>query len=342
MKIKITSALDVRDGYGNIGQNLALALDTLGHDVSIEPVKIWFSTEELDEKVIRMINKPIDSYDYHLLIMYPDFQFKKQAKHWGIITMYEASKCPSVWTNLLNKLGATILAPSAFVQQMFLDSGVLAPVEHLSLATNSLYQPLQRPVLKDRNFRFLTVGKFEPRKNGPALINAFNVLSRQYQDVEIIFKTREHFVPKELVAAAQSNNRVKIISKTVAEPLLLDLYAYCDCFVYPSRGEGYSFPPRNALATGMPTIVTDWSALAEIDGAIKVPVKEFTPMYPCGFSYGEEKNLLMATIDYSELLECMEWVYLNYDLAVENIVVPTRTWYDVANDLVEMIERVIC
>jgi glycosyltransferase involved in cell wall biosynthesis len=336
LNIKVTTALDVRDGYGNIGQNLILSLVYLGHNVSVERVPIWYSEYDLDSRVIDLIDKPLSHYDYQLLVMYPDYKFTQHAKEWGIITMYEASRCPTVWAHKLNALGATVFAPSKFVQDMFIDSGVTTRVQLLPLAVNGVYQPLKR----DRHdaFRYLSIGKFEPRKNGETLLRAFNLLASKYKDIEILFKTREHFVPKELLLAASKDDRIKIISTTVPEKRLLDLYAYCDCFVYPSRGEGYSFPPRNALATGMPTIVTGWSATNEIEGAIKVPVQDFSPMFACGFSYGEEKNLLMANVSHLELADRMEWVYLNYEEALEGVVLPTRTWDNVAEEFTKYVE----
>jgi len=50
------------------------------------------------------------------------------------------------------------------------------------------------------------------------------------------------------------------------------LYNLADVFVYPSFFEGFGLPPLEAMACGVPTIVSNNSSLPEVvgDGAIKV------------------------------------------------------------------------
>jgi glycosyltransferase involved in cell wall biosynthesis len=133
------------------------------------------------------------------------------------------------------------------------------------------------------------------------------------------------------------------MEKTLPEEDLRKLYYYCDAFVYPSLGEGFGFPPRNAVATGLPTLVTSWSALQEIPGAIKVPIQAMVPMPSCGFSYGQEKELHMALIDETKLM--YEMYHLATDEDYYNTVakkvynIKQKTWEDCAKEFVGMIER---
>jgi glycosyltransferase involved in cell wall biosynthesis len=61
-----------------------------------------------------------------------------------------------------------------------------------------------------------------------------------------------------------------------------DLYRAADCFVLPTRGEGWNLPALEALACGVPVITTAWSAhldwlnqenafLIAVDGLESVP-----------------------------------------------------------------------
>jgi glycosyltransferase involved in cell wall biosynthesis len=310
MRIKLKTALDVRDGYGYVGQELALALQESGNSVWVEPITAWHSNEQLKPE-LRPLFKSIGTLDFELIIMYPVYSFGQIHKRAAILTMYEAHHCPPEWVKAINQLKLPVFAPSIFVQNMFIDSGVKVPVFHVPLGVDThTYKLINRVLPEEKSFRFLSVGKMEPRKNIGVLVEAFQKAFSD-ENVELVIKTRERFLPSAVKIAAAKDPRIRIVEKTLTEDQLVTLFIGCHCFVYPSRGEGFSFPPRNAIATGMPTIVTDWSALAEIPGTIKIQPCSFSLMPPCGFSYGREKDMLMADISSDDLAEAMLYVYNN-------------------------------
>jgi len=341
VNIKITGAADTRDGYGEITQSLALALDKLGHKVWLNPVKVWYRKETLKERTLQLL-EPIKP-DFELIIMYPVYDFGMIHKHAAILTMYEADKCPDVWSKKLNQLRLPIIAPSKFVADMFKNSGVTVPITVLTLGVDtSFYTARKRAFPKNRPFRFLTMGKLEPRKNTATLVSCFQDAFKD-ENVELIIKTRERFLPTRVRIANTNDSRIKIIEKTLSEEELKKLFYYADAFIYPSKGEGFAFPPRNAVASGLPTVVTGWSALNEIPGAVKIPPSSFGPMPPCGFSYGQEKELHMANIDEVTLINEM------YSLATdkeyyEQIAETTYntnqpTWEQTAKQFISAVER---
>jgi glycosyltransferase involved in cell wall biosynthesis len=306
----------------------------------VNPIKVWYSEDQLNPR-IKELMKPIQP-DFELLIMYPVHKFQEIHRKAAIITMYEADRCPTEWVKALNNLGIPIFAPSKFVQDMFERSEVKVPVKHLQLGVDTNFYKKKRRRFPEGTFKFLTIGKLEPRKNVNITTWAFQeAFSMQPLGVELVIKTRERFLPREVKEAAAKDKRITIIEKTMTEQELLDLYYSCHCFVYPSRGEGFAFPPRNAVATGMPTIVTDWSALAEIPAAYKIGFQTLSPMHPCGFSYGQEKELLMANIDDDALALAMQDFWANKELYryVSNTTYDSiqNSWNDCARDLEELI-----
>jgi glycosyltransferase involved in cell wall biosynthesis len=343
MKIRLTGAANAFDGYGYITENLALALDKLGVDVQINPVAFWYDPSSLKERTKELIKNRIANIDLELLIIYPTASLGRINKRAAILTMWEANVLPIPWVKALHNLYIPILAPSKFSTEVFLKSKIRTPVIDFPLGVDKDFYPLiKRNYPKDRPFRFLSIGKFEPRKNGNVLISCFREVFKNNPNIELYIKTREHFLPG--LAANNKNTNIKFLPKTITEEKLRELYFSCDCFVYPSRGEAFSFPPRNAILTGMPTIVTDWSALAEILGSIKIDVKGLSPMYPCGFSYGEEKKLLMADIDEAAFCSLLRYISekINY-LAESNFVKDARkfhlSWEDCARNLIMLIEK---
>ena len=341
MNIKITGASDARDGYGEITQNLVLALDKLGHNVWLNPVKIWYRKETLKARTIELM-EPIKP-DFELIIMYPVYDFGMIHKNAAILTMYEANKCPDVWANKLNSLRLPVIAPSQFVLDMFKNSGVKVPISLLTLGVDTeFYAPMNREFPEIRPFRFLTVGKLEPRKNVEAAVRCFKNAFKD-ENVELIIKTRERFLPNQVKRMIQGDNRIRVIEQTLSEEELRKLFYYADAFLYPSRGEGFAFPPRNAVATSMPTLVTGWSALAEIPGATKIPIIGLGPMPPCGFSYGQEKELHMANVDEAAFMYemyCLATDKEHYNKAVTKVSQAKQiTWEECANTFLEMITR---
>jgi glycosyltransferase involved in cell wall biosynthesis len=341
LNIKITGCGNTNDGYGEITQNLALALDFLGHKVWVNPVDIWRDDTSLKPRTKELLTeiKP----DFELIIMYPTYGFQNVHRKAAIMTMYEAHICPTQWAKRLNQLKLPLYAPSVFVAEMFRDSGVKVPINVLTLGVDSqFYFRAPRKFPKGRPFRFLTMGKLEPRKNVEVAVRCFQ--DAFFNDkVELIIKTRERFLSAEVKRMAKRDTRIRLIEQTLSEEELRKLFYYCDAFIYPSRGEGFAFPPRNAVATGMPTLVTGWSALAEIPGAIKIPIEGMSPMPPCGFSYGDHDKMLMANINEDKLLYemyCLATDKKHYEDAVKEVAkARQKTWLECAIEFIKLAEK---
>lgn len=332
MRVLFSTALDARDGYGYAAEQLMLeASKTL--DICVEPISIWYAPQSLKKETQNLILKPTSKIeDNQIIFFYPTANLTTRSLNAFNITMYEAHKCPNEWVKTINRRGVPIIAPSKFVQEMFIDSGVKVPVYYIPFGVNQdFWAYKKREFPTDRKFRFLMVGKMEPRKNSLFTVETFLKAFHGVENVELIVKTRERFLPKEIYNIAAKDGRVKIIDRTLGELELKELYYQSDAFIYLSRGEGFSFPPRFAIATGMPTIVTGWSALDEIPGALKVDVTNFSPMPTCGFSYGQEKELLMANPSQDSAIHRMQSVFEFYEDYLQ--MVKQITWGETVEQL---------
>jgi glycosyltransferase involved in cell wall biosynthesis len=106
----------------------------------------------------------------------------------------------------------------------------------------------------------LTVGKQEPRKNIPRLIEAFEKLDRPDLDLVIIG-------PSGWGKQLTTKNNVRFIG-FVDDSQLCALYQGALFFVSPSLYEGFIFPLLEAMALGCPTCAGQGSAFSELaDGA---------------------------------------------------------------------------
>jgi hypothetical protein len=84
-----------------------------------------------------------------------------------------------------------------------------------------------------------------------------------------------------------------------------------DAFLFLSKGEGFGMPPREAMATGLPTIVADNTGLSPFcDGDYNWPVPTLRTEY--------ESNLGTWRIpDWDYAIDCMRAVYHNRENAFE-------------------------
>lgn len=119
--------------------------------------------------------------------------------------------------------------------------------------------------LPDRPF-LLTVSTAEPRKNLARVVSAATEVLRCYPDVHLV------------VAGSTGNRRVFAGSATddptptgqvrrigyVPDGLLPSLYASATGFLYLPLYEGFGLPPLEAMAVGIPCVLSDIPALREI------------------------------------------------------------------------------
>jgi len=117
-----------------------------------------------------------------------------------------------------------------------------------------------------KNF-ILYFGTIEPRKNLVGLIKSFELL-REKIDCNLVIAGSRGWLYNDILKTAKNSKYSKNIIFTgfVEEADKACLYNLADLFVYPSFFEGFGFPPLEAMACGVPTIVSYTSSLPEVVG----------------------------------------------------------------------------
>ncbi len=290
-----TGDADKKSGFGNCTVNMIKYSSHYGYDVrwvgrgfDVSELSYLSSNEILSDMAMVWHEQPNDKWDNTI--------FDKNIA----IVPFETTRIPFSWVNRINKFDA-IFVPCEQNIKMMKDSGISIPIELIHWGVDeNLFYPLERE--PKEKFTFGTMGSLSIRKGTDILVEAFQRAFplREYPDVELICKTSHNFYPFNV-----KDPRIQVRMLAVEhDDLIRDFFKKVDVFVFPTRGEGFGLPPLEAMATGIPAIVTDWS------GPVDYMNDEVGWSIPYKMSYAK---------DFSEKLykeDCGEWAEPDIDILV--------------------------
>jgi alpha-1,3-rhamnosyl/mannosyltransferase len=114
----------------------------------------------------------------------------------------------------------------------------------------------------------LTVGTLQPRKNLETALRAFERLADAGAEHHFVVAGARGWDDEGLIARferARWRSRIHVVGR-VADDSLVTLYRGADCFVFPSREEGFGLPPLEAMACGTPVVASRVSSIPEVVG----------------------------------------------------------------------------
>lgn len=298
-----------RSGYGIVNLEYSTALERLTGKVSYgwERLKNINSADwsYFTDEQRKILEKPYVKERVGVIKTIPLlFQHNTSTVRIGY-TMVENTQIGKKWVDLCNGMDA-IFVPSAFLVDVFKNCGVKPPVIPVKQGVD-----IRRFKYVDRKprskFVFGTVGYQDERKNWQDLVRAFSSEFSSNEPVELWIKNSNPYFNH----MAFKDPRIKVINRMYTFDELTQLYSYFDCFVFPSHAEGSGLPPREAMATGLPVILTDWSGLSEVANP------QFSyPLHPVAIDVpdvrGPEQPGFMARIDIQELMFYMRHTFEHF------------------------------
>lgn len=124
----------------------------------------------------------------------------------------------------------------------------------------------------------LFVGNLEPKKNLERLISAFSQLKSakkiRHKLVIVGKKGWKYDRTLKLIDKLKINEEI-ILTGYVIEKDLPAIYSMADVFAFPSIYEGFGIPPLEAMACGVPVIVSNTGALPETTGGSCLQVNPY-------------------------------------------------------------------
>jgi glycosyltransferase involved in cell wall biosynthesis len=121
----------------------------------------------------------------------------------------------------------------------------------------------------------LFIGSLQPRKNLPALVEAFALFGRARSDWKLVIAGGKGWMTEEVFSApARAGVQERVVfTGRVSEREKLSLLTNAAMYVQPSLTEGFGLPLLEAMAQGTPVIASDGGALPETAGKAAIVVK---------------------------------------------------------------------
>ncbi len=255
--------LSIGDGYGTANETLIWALKGVGVDVY--PTACWFKEKEIAPETNELLKEPYPGMMRIGVCMATPGEFPRIPTPYRIgLTMYESDdplKAHPEWRHECRAVDRLIV-PSKYCRDVF-GQFFDGPIDVRELAVNPLYYTARKRVPKD-TFTFAMHGTLSSRKGPLETIEAWKKAfpKGEYPHVRLEIKTRlgilgwDHGRLPDL-----DDDRIIVHSDTWSRERMRDWLHEADCYLFLSKGEGYGLPPREALCTGLPVIVSNHTGL---------------------------------------------------------------------------------
>jgi glycosyltransferase involved in cell wall biosynthesis len=199
-------------------------------------------------------------------LLYPHFLTRESARYYGHID--QAVR----WTDHI------ISVSESTKRDTMQHLGV--PEEKITVvyeAANPIFRPIDRDEAREqvRNRHgldgpfILFVSTIEPRKNVPTLLRAIWQLIECYkEDVHLVLAGGKGWLFEDAFAIVEElklDDRVHFVGRVSSEDLLY-LYNAAEMLAHPAFYEGFGLPPLEAMACGLPVVVSNVASLPEVVG----------------------------------------------------------------------------
>jgi glycosyltransferase involved in cell wall biosynthesis len=265
-------------GYADAARSYALALREANVRIRIRPLDaartscLSGSETQLFREMQETRVSPFAPYIQHIQPQHYTVESAGRAVLRIGYTVFETDRIPHHWTAYCNQKDE-IWVPCTFNQATFADAGVIREQIHVlpHAIDTQRFRPdvCPLPLPYRYGFQFLSLFHFQRRKGWDVLLRAYLRAFRSTDDVCLILKTTgEHIEEslRELIEEECGSNAIPALqlnTETLPREKMPALFAAADCFVLPSRGEGFGLPIAEAMACGLPVITTDWGGVRD-------------------------------------------------------------------------------
>jgi glycosyltransferase involved in cell wall biosynthesis len=299
------------DGYGRYGLHYIKAMQSLGVDVHAGVIGDFDKQPAYMRKAMGIDDKALS------LLLMPPHEIRPNVKRIWNYTMYESTRVPEGWSDILNDTDAVerVIVPCEWCEEVFRNAGVKKPIHVVHGGTD----PDENPVLPDRDwsdtpYTFVALGDRGTRKGWDIAYLAFCIaFPEKPKDVRLIIKSRPASLDDQLVQIFRDSDdgwkseHIQLWNEEVKAPR--DVFRRADCCVYPATADGWGMWCREAACSGLPVIATRYSGLAvDIDQWAVKPIEKFR-IVDSSLLPSPDKPGKWAFPNVEEVAAHMRWCY---------------------------------
>ncbi len=252
---------------------------------------------------------------------YPLSADKPAASKLVLMQPWEYGAMPVAWQHAMRDVAEEVWVYTAYNRDCYIRAGIpAAKIALMPLGIDPrLHRPWARPMsLPTRaQFKFLYVGGTIWRKGFDILLETYVRTFHASDDVALIVKDQG-------VAGAYAGQTMGAeIARAQADPLAPEivyltndlsddempaLFTACDALVHPYRGEGFGLPILEAMACGLPVVVTGHGAALDFcapDRSLLVPATEV--------------HRADVEVEFGPLVEAPWWAEVDRDALAETL-----------------------
>lgn len=200
-----------------------------------------------------------------VVLMTGEICYKNSGQYKIGFTTTEVDSIPATWVKILNQMDE-VWTTSEFCKKVFRSSGVKVPIYNMREGVDpNYYHPGIQPLRfePEGGFRFVSVFAWGNRKGVKILFEAFQEEFSAKEPVRLVANCLPNYQDQDIMAELrglklkEGRAPITVFTGGFEDYQIPQLYRACDCFVLPTRGEGFGLPLLEALSCGLPVISTD-------------------------------------------------------------------------------------
>ncbi|MBC7563831.1 MAG: glycosyltransferase [Gemmatimonadaceae bacterium] len=325
---------------GLVNRELGAALITRGVDLALLPSEADdFQPSPAGayaDVARRVTHSPRRPAAVHVAHRWPPRLVAPDAGAWVLMQPWEYGGLPGEWIPIIRDQVDEFWVYCNWQRECAIESGI--PAEKVVVVPIGVDPARHRPdghrfpLKTKKRTKLLAVGGIIPRKGMDLLVETYLRTFTTADDVCLVIKglsarwayngnpAQREYAHLPALSRTKGGAEIEFIGDTLDDDSVASLYRACDALVAPFRGEGFGLPIAEAMATGLPVIVTEAGPVFDIcdeQSAFLVPAGQSTPDPRITALEPGRLGYWWADPDVKELARLMRYVVQHPDAARE-------------------------